>query len=432
MNNQVDLYKHSSRNGIQLFFIGFFLLTDSRFFYLLRLPDILGGSPFNKTLVGISALACTIILFFLNKKIILGNYYIYIILFYLFLLFQMSFEKFKYQYSMTTIIYNLIPYFVLTMYFGIGTYLDNQDHFSAFCLLCERITIILCLFLLAQLVIYNKSHIIFLNFTVSDWYTIYHTTEGGRFSVVADGLLKVTVLISFYDILKWKSQSTKRFLIALIAFLFGILSIIFVDQSRIYIIQTILSIICMYFIVVKDKIDFKVIFNIFIIAILSLILLIPRIASISGAVKDTTNGSSYARLGAISYYMSIIKDYLFTGLGIINPDKGTFQYWIIHGAEGIYYFDDIGIFGVLASMGILIMLWYLFIIVKNYKLTSKLQDNYQRALCFGLSTMMLLGVFTGSYLDKERLMALLLTMVVIDFCARFHQQFMEWLLIIIV
>ena len=418
IDNDYSYRKKSSNFNIQLFIIGIFLFADSRFFYLLPLPDFFGGSPFNKTLVSIFSVICMAFLVLLNKKVNLGNYSVYILTLYLFLGIQAIYERLYFQYSLSSILFNLLPFLILLMYFGIGTFLSDQKNFISFCSLCEWITIILCTLLLIQLLIYNRKHIMFLNFSISNWYTMYHVTANGRFSVVADGLVKVTVLISFYDMLFWKNISRKKTFIATISFLLALLSIVFVDQSRIYIIQSVISIIVIYFITNKNKINLKTVSYAFAIFLIGLMLLLPKITSIINALNDSSNGSSYARIGAINYYLSIIGNYLFTGLGIVNPDEGTFQYILIHGGEGIYYFDDIGIIGILASMGIVMVVWYVLILIKNFKLSFKIKNNNKKALSIGLSVMMLLGIMTGSYLDKERLMALLLTMLVIDFCSR--------------
>ncbi len=412
-----QLYEQNNKlfGKTKLFIIALFLVADSRFFYLLPLPDIFGGVASNKTFIGLVSLICFIWMALVTKKINVGKYANLILFLYVFLFCQAFFEKYRFQYSTSSILFNLIPFLLFLMYFTINTFLDDKKSFKLFCLLCEWTTIFLSICLLLQLLVYNKMHFLFLNFTLSDWYTKYHVTASGRFAGVSEGYIRIAVLISFFNIL---NGSRKGKGIAISSFLLAISDIIFVDQSRVYIIQTVISLFFMYLIAKKNKINVNVILTIIIFAMLATVILIPKFNSIIDTLNNSSDGSNYARIGAIYYYLSFIGNYLFTGLGEYIPDEGTSQYYFIKGGQGIYNFDDIGIFGVLASMGILILIWYLLVIIKNFRLSFLIKDRNEKALAFGLSIMMLTGIFTASYLDRERLISLVLTMTIINFCAR--------------
>lgn len=419
LNNDNQLYEYNNQrfSKLKLFLIALFLLADSRFLYLIPLPDILGGAASNKTLVGIISLVCFLLITILTRKLCLGNYGGFVLFLYIFLFFQSFFEEFKFQYGINAIIFNLTPYLVFLMYFGINSFLTNEKNFETFCLLCESITVLLSILLLIQLIVYNRSHFIFLNFTLNDWFTKYHVTAKGRFTVVAEGFIRITVLISFYEVLNKMKLSKGKLRVALLSLLLGFLAIVFVDQSRIYAIQIIVSLLFMYFIVKKDKLNSTTIISIVFLVFIATIILFPKISSIINTMGNSNDGSNYARMGAIKYYLSIIKDYFFTGIGIVIPDEGTIEYFFVKGAEGIYNFDDIGIFGVYASMGMFMVIWYLLVLIKNFKLSFSISGSTKRALAFGLSIMMLTGILTASYLDKERIMSLVLTMSVISYCA---------------
>ena len=418
INDGEKLKQHYNRNlHIEIFIIILFFLADSRFFYLVPLPSLFSGPASNKILVSVFAVICTLILIILNRKIYFGKYSGYIAVLYIFLIYQGFFERSEYQYTATTIIYSLIPYLILLMYFGISTYLLNGEYaFNLLCIISEWITIILSVVLLLQLYIYNRTHIMFLNFVLGDWYTKYHITANGRFYSVSEGFVRVIILVSFFDILRTKNHTYRRKLSAS-AMIFGILNIIFVDQSRVYLIQIIIAILIMYFIY-NNKLDTKNFIVTILILLVAIIILSFKLSSVMDTLTNSTDGSSYARIGAIAYYLSILDRYLFTGLGIVIPDEGTLQYSFIKGANGIYNNDDIGVFGVLASMGIIIVIWYFLIIIKNFRLSFKIHDQSKRALALGLAIMMLLGLMTMSYLDKERIMSLTLTLTLIDYCNR--------------
>lgn len=417
MLSENQLYEQNNKpfSKTKFFIIALFLVADSRFFYLLPLPDIFGGVASNKTFIGLISLICFIWMALVTKKINVGKYANLILFLYVFLLCQAFFEKYRFQYSTSSILFNLIPFLLFLMYFTIDTFLDDGKSFELFCLLCEWITIFLSICLLLQLLVYNRIHFIFLNFTLSNWYTKYHVTANGRFAGVSEGYIRIAVLISFFSIL---NGSKKGRFIAILSFLLAMLDIIFVDQSRMYIIQTVISLFFMYLIAKKNKINLNVILMIITFALLAAAILIPNLNSIINTLNNSNDGSNYARIGAIYYYLSFIGNYLFTGLGVYIPDEGTSQYYFIKGGQGIYNFDDIGIFGVLASMGVLILIWYLLVIIKNFRLSSSIKDKNEKALAFGLSIMMLTGIFTSSYLDRERLISLVLTMAIINFCAR--------------
>lgn len=418
--NNVPLKEQENKKMVKtkLFIIALFLLADSRFFYLIPLPDILGGATSNKTLVAIVSLVCFIWMAALTKKLYIGNYANLILLFYIFIIFQAIFEHYEFHYAVTAVVFNTLPFLVFLMYFALGSFLRDNRDFELFCLLCEWITVFLSICLLLQIIIYNRTHVILLNFTLSDWYMIYHVTAKGRFTVVAEGFMRVSILLSFYNILNRSKMDKWKRKLAILSFLLGLAAVVFVDQSRMYVIQCVIVLLFMYFIAKKNNISVSTVLSAIFLTLIAIILLSSKFSSILNTLGDSSNGSNYARFGAINYYLSIINHYLFTGIGIVIPDEGTIEYFFVKGAQGIYNFDDIGIFGILASMGILMVAWYLFIIVKNFRLSFLAGDRNRRALALGLSLMMLTGILTASYLDKERLMALVLTMAIIDFCAK--------------
>ena len=92
---------------------------------------------------------------------------------------------------------------------------------------------------------------------------------------------------------------------------------------------------------------------------------------------------------------------------------------MIKGPNGIYNFDDIGLFGILAAFGVIILIWYLTLLIRNFSTAKKVSDPYLKALSFGLLIQLLICVFTESYLDVPRLFALTITMSIIS-VASYH------------
>ncbi|KGH62270.1 hypothetical protein X375_05850 [Oenococcus oeni S13] len=399
-----------SKRKVNLWIVAIFLLADSRFFYLIPMTSYLGGAASNKTLVGVIGFVLFVSMTIINGGIVkLGIYGKSIFLFLTFLFFQGIYEYFTYGYSFTTILFSIIPYFTLLMYMEI-LYVAQED-FEGLLKLIENIAIILSVLLLIQMFVYNHIHTMFLHFTLSDWFTVYYPTAKGRFYTVAEGLIRCVPLLAFYDLLRPKKTMLRSYL----SFSFSLLAIIFIDQSRMYFLSVVIALIVMYMVANKDKITLNRLIGAIIILIVATIFIMQKLNSIYFDLSDSTNGSGYAREDAINYYWNLLSTHFFTGLGIVIPDPGAMYYNLIKGPEGIYNFDDIGLMGIYASMGFIGVIWYIYIVIKNFIYAHKTKGVFERALSYGLSFMMVFCCLTLSYLDKERLMALVITMVLINY-----------------
>lgn len=407
-----------SRNGKKrditdkagLLLLSLFLLADSRFFYLCPLPSNLSGSASNKLLLGIFAIICVVGMSILGNKFKLGHYGFLIIGFYIILVIHMFVIKKTFDYNIKTIVAYYLPYIILIMYFTSIKLLEDKENFIEFIKIIEIIIVILSIILITQLYIYNKYHRIFLNFTLSDWYTIYHIDAKGRFYSVVEGINRVAIPLAMYNFYIG-SKSGKFY--SLVALIMGLLNVVIVDQSRVYFIQEVVAIIVMIIVVYGKKITLNKLLYSLIAITISIVVLWSKIKSIIITIIDY-DGSAYARNDAIRYYLDIGKSYLLSGMGVAIPDKGSINYFLIKGPNGVYNYDDIGIFGVFASMGIIVVIWYLIVTVKNFLVSSKINDTYMKSLAYGLSSIMLTGLGTMSYLDSARIISLLLTMVVIE------------------
>ncbi len=403
------------KNRLYLFLATIFLLADCRLFYLVPLPSFLAGAGSNKALAGIISLmvfiifACTSL-----EKFKLGRFGGSIFFFLLFLFFQGYVEHLNYGYKFSSILFSILPFFTLLMYFLFIRLFENN--LVDFIRIAEKIALILGVLLLLQLVYYDIYHSLWLHFTMSDWYTIYHPTAPGRFYSVAEGFIRVMPLLSMYLVLDENipTQKTDYFSIVVL-----ILVIAFVDQSRIYLIATLISMLIMYASLNSSKISSGRFLGIIILILLASLVVIPKLQSIVSSLTDPSNGSNYARFGAISYYWSLMKSYWLTGLGIVIPDEYSQYYTLIKGPNGIYNFDDIGLFGILAAFGVIILIWYLTLLIRNFSTAKKVSDPYLKALSFGLLIQLLICVFTESYLDVPRLFALTITMSIIS-VASYH------------
>jgi hypothetical protein len=132
--------------------------------------------------------------------------------------------------------------------------------------------------------------------------------------------------------------------------------------------------------------------------------LLVNSTSVISSIIDQQDGSGYARIGAIRYYLSKFPHNLLFGLGLVIPNKNSEFFQIIKGPLGIYNYDDIGVFGIFASLGVTGFLWYVHILIKIW-IMHKLTLEYS-ALFFGFSVLMIISMFTMSYLDNARIIGL--------------------------
>ncbi|ACA83027.1 hypothetical protein [Leuconostoc citreum] len=88
-------------------------------------------------------------------------------------------------------------------------------------------------------------------------------------------------------------------------------------------------------------------------------------------IQDGTylnDGSYFARIGEITYYVTEIKKNIFFGLGNFAVESSDSVWWsIVHGPTGYYYTQDIGLLGDIARLGICVIPIYLVILYVMYR-----------------------------------------------------------------
>ena len=93
------------------------------------------------------------------------------------------------------------------------------------------------------------------------------------------------------------------------------------------------------------------------------------------------------------------------------PNIGEPYSNFIKGPLGIYNYSDIGIFGILASLGLGAVIWYIWCLAKGIFLSYKIND---KVLCFGLIGEMIASMFTMTYFDSSRQFSLMLVLAIIS------------------
>ena len=99
-------------------------------------------------------------------------------------------------------------------------------------------------------------------------------------------------------------------------------------------------------------------------------------------------------------------------MGLHTPDKGTSLYYLIKGPDGYFNYDDIGLFGTLGSLGLPGFIWYIFLTIKLVMTWIKRFSS--NALTSGLMISFVMSLTIMSYLDRPRIISLMLTMVIVN------------------
>lgn len=389
-----------------------FLLIDCRFFYLVEFPGMLGGASSNKFMLAVTSIVIFTFFVVCKRNLNLGRYKNVILMFYVILLLNIFNMKIKWGYRNTQILWFCIPYCILLMYFVVREYLKKENNYKVFVNIAEVFCIIVGILMIIQVAYWNVNHKLFLFVNVNDYY-LYHYNVNLRLYGYCDGLMRITLPLSIYEIIysNFKFKNNKiHYISAFIIFI----SILYVDQSRIYLIIELVALFVMYitFKEKKLKVNRKRFIFLVILAIIAIYILRNNVISVFSSLFDLRNGSRYARVGAISHFIESWTDWFFSGYGIVIPDEQTKAYSIIKGNMGIYNYDDIGIFGVAVSLGIFAFVWYLYVLFSLWKM-SKAKTKYH-SLNKGIFTVFLLSMFTQSYLDNGRIISMMLTLAIVE------------------
>lgn len=196
----------------------------------------------------------------------------------------------------------------------------------------------------------------------------------------------------------------------MISFLLMLLAILLVDQSRYYLATLLVCCGIIFIVENRKRLGLRSFVMLLLTGLTSLLLVFKSVGSILNAILEN-DGSFDARIKAIAYFLRTVCDHVICGMGLVVPGEGV-HYYYITGPEGLYHYDDVGVIGVLASLGLIGFLWYAGITIKLIKISWKrLKYN---ALAVGLVAGFVLSILTMSYLDKGRIISFMLMLVILD------------------
>lgn len=388
-----------SKNFFEKLLIIILLASSTRFFYITPLPKFFLQESSNVMCGAFFSVVIFVLFILLNKQLQLGKYGIEIWILYIIVLVNCVYMYVTYKYTITNLFYCIVPFLILLGYFPIIQFAENRSNYFFLLKTIEVIALMLSIILLLQKYKYDTNNDIFLKINLPLNFT-------GRFYNVSEGIIRIAIIISAYQII---SRNIR--LLSLINLVFCALSIFLVDQSRIYLLSVIIGIFVMIImnIVYSDK-KSNVIIYILLVAI-GLFLIYSLYTSLTTTLNNFNDGSNYARRDAVTYYLSVIKDHLWTGLGLYVPNIGEAYSDFIKGPLGIYNYSDIGILGILASLGLGAVIWYIWCLIKGLILSLKASD---KVLCLGLISEMFVSMFTMTYFDSSRQCSLMLVLALLS------------------
>ncbi|SFC11358.1 hypothetical protein SAMN05660328_101516 [Streptococcus gallolyticus] len=393
-----------------LTFIVFFLV-DTRFFYLVDLPSAFSGEAQNKTLLAVTAIVIFVIyLFFVkNGKISLGNFGLFIASIMFIILLSAIWSLIYFRYPLRQVLWPLVQFFPLLLYFPFKSVLSKKMYYDLFLKLAEIFYSILAVLFLIQVITYNGISSLFLKIDDMILTKYIYDYSSLRIYSVFEGTTRILMLMVAYAIIK---KGIRNSIFDIISFLLMLAAVVVVDQSRYYLITTIISVVVLYILESGYKITGVQLVSSLILVAVGLHFLLRSTTSIFYSFIDNT-GSSYARIGAIVYYLKLITfRHPLLGLGLSLPIEGTDIYYYIKGPQGIYNFSDIGIFGVFAELGILGLLWYVILCCKLVFISIK--KTQKNPLVIAIVINFLLSLPIMSFIDRPRIVALMLMFVVIE------------------
>lgn len=389
-----------------IFFVG-----DLRLFYLVGLPNVLSGNASNKALLALFSIAAVIFWVAYNRgKIRFGGFGAMI--FILFCIFTISsvVSMVKFNYRITQVIYSAFPIICLLFYFPLVDILSKKENQETFIKIGMILWDILALLFLLQYFVYKINGTVFLKIgTMIPTYYLNHHEEGMRIYSVFDGFLRIFILVVAHRCIK---KNFSKCIFEMLSVVIMLASVVLIDKSRTYLVFLLIAILCDFFIYNRKKMKNRsIIVGIGVMAVVAVIL-IYKVGSILGSIAGNT-GSRYARVEGIAYYKEVIKENFLFGIGAESPLKGEPNFYLVHGDKGIYNTSDVGIIGTVVKFGVFGVIWFMWFVIKCIRMAIATKGE-NRSLSLGIMIMVLMCIPITSFLDPERLITMLMTMLILE------------------
>ena len=294
--------------------------------FLIPLPAKFAGDGTNKMLLSVYS----IILFFLfsgARRLYLGKYTNCLASLFLIIFLNTVNAFLSFGYNVTQLLWPVMPFFLLLLYFVLMNLLKSEHYLHFFIKAGEFIWSILCILFLIQRILYLRNHTIILKLEgmLPDYYLRHPELEFRIYSVF-EGFLRVFILCVGFICINRHFKHCKSEIICLIL---SIAAVVLVDRSRYYLFTLILGLIAIFLWSSRGSKHFKKNILAAVAIIVGFVFLNKLFASMAQSIGENT-GSSFARSGAISYYMNLLKTHFLFGLSMVSPDEGSSMYYFVH------------------------------------------------------------------------------------------------------
>lgn len=392
------------------------LLIDLCFFYLIPRPGIIGSIINNYQKIGLS-IFIIITSLIISKKIFKDKKYLFlsnIVTFIILVILEVFLSYMRYGQNGKSLLATSNHYIVIIAYFIIYLYESKKENKKEALkdILIKFITII-SLIILAQFIIYNISGILFLNI---DKQRAISSMRYGTIRIYESSYLPVVgIVLSFGTLLKNNNSLDvkRRSIICLVASFFNLL---FVSKGRMALMMAILSCIYMTLKLYSNNKIKKYLFIIILIISTLIFIKIPFINEIITSL-NMKDYSLITRVEALEYYMQQLKENLFLGIGFIEAIEGDYSFYFVKGPYGMFYKDDMGIFGMLHTFGFVGIIWYIMLVMKIFKILSIISKNSMKSEyieLYGMVFLVFVGAFVMNPFDPQRIIVFPFLLALID------------------
>ena len=381
------------------------VLIDISFFYLLNLPKSFGNYKYLYITIVIIVL-CSACCFNTKIKRCTFKYRSFLKYYTPFLLVALILMLFYSQVVYTS--QSLVQAFIAEYYFLIILlvypiiYIMNIDNgYDKIFRMLNAVTFLWYIVMIFQSILYNGTGDLFLKgYFMTDRVVI---RSGIRiFSSTLGNIMILYNFNAFYNNYKKK----KDLLFYLMMFVLGMYCLLVIQQTRMYTIAIIISLLFLIF--STNKLNTKVIINVLVLSIALLILIQSKSLSVfftsfTDGKIDTTN----VRIDAITYFKGyIIKNPIF-GMGLVS--YGGNYNSILRGFDGSYYLDDLGFIGLLTKTGFFALSIYVVLIFRFiyiYRRICKKNSCKENGFLLSLLTFLIISSISIIITDPVRIIAL--------------------------
>jgi len=355
------------------------------------------------TIIITAVSALTWLLVFLNTKKLIYKFSNYL-LFWVFLIFIFALSLYsKSIYSQGILETIKVASYYFSILFTIFVYFQFPSPCRSFSVVKKALINVSII----DSIIALLSFILIKNFGINILNLSYSIRDGSPRFTIGTCIVLVSIFVSIVYSFKTKNLSLKDF----INILLGFVHLIFIGKTRSLILYFALALIFALAIFSNYKIKIFIA-TIIVCLFLSYCFNFNEFSNffINYFLDDA--GISI-RFDAISFFMGNFNSSPIFGMGFISS-KGDYSY-LMSGVNGNYYYDDVGLVGLLAQFGICGFLWAIIILIKSFLVSHK--SGTTPALVLKIFVFYLfVSSINLSFMDPERLAYLFILFVFDDFC----------------